>query len=232
MVSYVYNQWDELSHILNSNNLYTEYRYDGMGRLTSTYVETFQEGYGNYGVAKTKDILYNYGRSNTYTVSITATSTGGNSGNLSPLGVIPVPQGSDITFGLNERCSESDLLNVYIDNVPLNLNLAETTLFDGTKVQVQGNLVTFKGVLTNHTLSAQFQDYGVGIVECHVAQLPTGSCFDGTYDYRYYDACGVLGEVFHANTKADIPANLRGLAPFDNCKVLNGPTPCDNNNQN
>lgn len=33
MVSYVYNQWGELSHILDANNLYTEYRYDNMGRL-------------------------------------------------------------------------------------------------------------------------------------------------------------------------------------------------------
>ncbi len=96
MISYVYNQWDELSHILNGNNLYTEYRYDGMGRLTSTVCRDVPGGYGNYGVAKAREIAYNYGRGNTYTASITATSSGGNSGNLSPLGVISVAQGSDL----------------------------------------------------------------------------------------------------------------------------------------
>jgi hypothetical protein len=44
MASYVYNQWGELSHILDNNNLYTEYRYDGMGRLIETYKETFTNG--------------------------------------------------------------------------------------------------------------------------------------------------------------------------------------------
>ncbi len=39
MVSYVYNEWDELSHILGANNLATEYRYDDAGRLIETLSE-------------------------------------------------------------------------------------------------------------------------------------------------------------------------------------------------
>ncbi len=57
MTSYVYNEWDELSHILDANNLFTEYQYDGMGRLEKTYKETFQ-----YGVKKISEVKYNYGR--------------------------------------------------------------------------------------------------------------------------------------------------------------------------
>ncbi len=57
MTSYVYNEWDELSHILDANNLYTEYKYDGMGRLKETYKETFQ-----YGVKRISKVNYNYGR--------------------------------------------------------------------------------------------------------------------------------------------------------------------------
>lgn len=44
MRSYVYNDWGELSHILDTNNLFTEYRYDGMGRLSETWKETFANG--------------------------------------------------------------------------------------------------------------------------------------------------------------------------------------------
>ncbi len=55
MVSYVYNKWGELTHILDNNNLYTEYRYDGMGRLKESFKETF-----NHGSTKTGEIKYHY----------------------------------------------------------------------------------------------------------------------------------------------------------------------------
>lgn len=44
MTSYVYNAWGELTHILDANNLYTEYHYDDMGRLIETFKETFDHG--------------------------------------------------------------------------------------------------------------------------------------------------------------------------------------------
>jgi YD repeat-containing protein len=55
MTSYVYNEWGELSHILDANNIYTEYRYDGMGRLTETHRETF-----DHGVVKTSETSIHY----------------------------------------------------------------------------------------------------------------------------------------------------------------------------
>lgn len=57
MSSYVYNQWGELSHILDNNNLYTEFRYDDMGRLTETFVETF-----NHGSVRTTEVKYHYAK--------------------------------------------------------------------------------------------------------------------------------------------------------------------------
>jgi hypothetical protein len=56
LMGYVYNKWGELSHILDNNNLYTEYRYDGMGRLTEVNKETFK-----YQIVKTNEIIYKYG---------------------------------------------------------------------------------------------------------------------------------------------------------------------------
>ena len=39
MTSYVYNDWDELTHVMGSNNMATYYEYDSAGRLKRTYVE-------------------------------------------------------------------------------------------------------------------------------------------------------------------------------------------------
>ncbi|HTJ52106.1 MAG TPA: hypothetical protein VL443_21740 [Cyclobacteriaceae bacterium] len=55
MVSYVYNRWGELSHILDNQNMYTKYEYDGMGRLIGTYKETFIKG-----EVKVSEQIYHY----------------------------------------------------------------------------------------------------------------------------------------------------------------------------
>ncbi|MEM9326841.1 MAG: hypothetical protein AAGA85_14340 [Bacteroidota bacterium] len=59
MTSYVYNEHGELSDILDSDNLFTHYEYDEMGRLKSTHRETFQ-----YGVVRTSEITINYANQN------------------------------------------------------------------------------------------------------------------------------------------------------------------------
>ena len=57
MTSYVYNEWGELCDILDANNLYTHYEYDGMGRLKSVTRETLK-----YGPVKTSDVEIKYAR--------------------------------------------------------------------------------------------------------------------------------------------------------------------------
>jgi len=43
--AYVYDPFSgELNYILNNNNLFTKFEYDGMGRLVRTYKETFSRG--------------------------------------------------------------------------------------------------------------------------------------------------------------------------------------------
>jgi hypothetical protein len=43
VTGYVYNQRDELSHIVGNNGLATRFEYDGAGRLVKTYVEVFDD---------------------------------------------------------------------------------------------------------------------------------------------------------------------------------------------
>lgn len=61
MNTYVYNQWDELTHILGGNNMATMYKYDSAGRLSEIYseVEDFN-GSGTGGFKKTKSFNYNF----------------------------------------------------------------------------------------------------------------------------------------------------------------------------
>ena len=59
MTSYVYNEWDELSDILDANNMATHYEYDEMGRLASVHQESFK-----YGKRKVSENEINYARMN------------------------------------------------------------------------------------------------------------------------------------------------------------------------
>ena len=61
MTSYVYNQWDELTHILGANNLTTRFEYDAIGRLIKTYAETADfSGTGSGGFKLVKEHQYRY----------------------------------------------------------------------------------------------------------------------------------------------------------------------------
>lgn len=61
MTTYVYNEWDELSHILGSNNMATQYKYDDAGRLEQVYseVEDFN-GPGTGGFKKSREHKYTH----------------------------------------------------------------------------------------------------------------------------------------------------------------------------
>lgn len=61
ITTYVYNQWDELTHILGGNNLATQYEYDEAGRLSKIYteVEDFNTP-GSGGFKRISENRYSY----------------------------------------------------------------------------------------------------------------------------------------------------------------------------
>jgi hypothetical protein len=224
MTSYVYNQWDELSHILDDQNLYTEFRYDGMGRLSSTHKESFQTNYGVNGIVKLSDIEYNYGANHPFIVSINATKTG--TGAISPSGSAAIKYGGTQSFEIQELCSNPKLLKLLIDDQEISLNQSSLTLFDGTRVTINGRTVTFSNVQFSHTIHAQFQfPVPGGGIRCHQRDR----CYTGTYDYYTYNSCGE--EVWTYNVAyTSIPISLRPVTkpnccgqniPADNCSCTN-----------
>ncbi len=63
MSSYVYNEWDELTHILGANNLATRYEYDSAGRLKRISVEVIDfstEGSGGFKPTRENEYTYKY----------------------------------------------------------------------------------------------------------------------------------------------------------------------------
>ncbi|MFC5044453.1 hypothetical protein ACFSTE_14885 [Aquimarina hainanensis] len=60
MTSYVYNEWDELTHIIGSNNLATRYEYDDAGRLIKTFVEVVDAPGLTGGFKKAAETNYSY----------------------------------------------------------------------------------------------------------------------------------------------------------------------------
>ncbi|MFZ6013385.1 MAG: hypothetical protein ACOYXT_23790 [Bacteroidota bacterium] len=224
MISYVYNSWGELSHILDNNNLFTEYRYDGMGRLKETYKESFVRPivYGDQGVVKTSEIKYNYGSQNPYILTITASQTGP-SGQVVPSGNVSVKQGDNLTFEMKETCANPRLESVTIDGKVVNLQQPSHTLADGTVAKISNRVITFEKVLTNHTITAKFLSNVVpGEVRCYHVPGSGDTCYDGTLEYAYYDNCGQLGSWYRV-AATDLPADLQPFAPAQNCSDLNGP---------
>ncbi|WP_025743495.1 hypothetical protein [Aquimarina pacifica] len=60
MTSYVYNEWDELTHILGSNNMGTQYEYDDASRLHKMYTEVAKNASTNGGFKLINKTDYNY----------------------------------------------------------------------------------------------------------------------------------------------------------------------------
>lgn len=236
MISYVYNEWDELSHILDNNNLYTEYVYDGMGRLKETKKETLykEEGdtdghrYGSSGVVKVSEVDYNYGAKTPYTTTITA-SKSGPSGALSQSGIITVPQGGQLMIEVRETCTYNRLQSIMIDGVMINASQPTRTLVDGTQVILNGKVVTFKNIQSPHTLNATFMTSPAGWVRCYTSVVNGVTCYDGSLEYGYYNNCGqemVMGRVMDASY---LPPDMQQFAPaYPCCDNTGGPIPLQN----
>jgi hypothetical protein len=188
VVSYVYYSTGELSHILDNNNLYTEYRYDDAGRLTSTYRESFQTEYGTMGIVKTGQTTYNYGIFNPFSISIQASKVG-TSGSVSPLGQLTLLQGGVQAFYIAETCSAPKLVRVLVDGKSLDITQTQHTLWDGTQVTYSGGKLEFRNIQSAHSLQIEFftSPGGGGGVSCHYDE---DGCASGDYDYYIIDNCG------------------------------------------
>lgn len=225
MSAYVYNTWGELSHVLDDNNLYTEYRYDGIGRLNEIYKETFAAEspsaitYGIGGIVKVSEITYNFGLKAPFAIAITALKSG--RGQINPAGVFNVKQGGTQSFSIAEICSSPMLQMVLIDDQQVDLNQASITLVDGTVVEIKGQLLIFKNIQSSHRLEARFLPASTltGGVQCH----KIGNCYTGTYDYyTSLDACGNPVWIYNV-VFASIPAGVRP-ATKPNCCAMNTPS--------
>lgn len=62
MSSYVYNDWDELTHIISANNMATLYEYDETGRLSRIYSEVANTPSFNGGFKLSSEFETNYAR--------------------------------------------------------------------------------------------------------------------------------------------------------------------------
>lgn len=230
MSSFVYNSWGELTHIFDNNNLYTEYRYDDAGRLTSTHRESFQSNYGITGIVKTSETVYNYALNNPFMTNIT-TSVSGTTGSLYPSGEVEVLRGGTMTFELRDACATSRFTSVSIDGVPLNLNQASVNLLDGTTVLINGKILEFVNVQLPHTLSAVFNVAswsGDPVVECIATDNGNGNiCYEGRYRYGYYNDCGVIDDWTEAGFKWLLPEALQDMAEDDCCDLSEGNSNCD-----
>ncbi|HEY3402413.1 MAG TPA: competence protein CoiA family protein [Ohtaekwangia sp.] len=223
MTSYVYNTWGELSHILDNNNLYTEYRYDGMGRLTQTYAETLHNNFGSEGIAKVSEVVYNNGRLAPYQFTITSASTG-SPGAVSPVGVQNVELGGEIVYNIT---SCANLTGLYLSGPESYADQTGwQTLADGTMIRYEDRKITFKNVRGSHSFQAVFSQPALGEIRCHSLPDPDPTCFDGSYDYAYYDACGTLGSYIHVPNWSSIPSNLRAGRTVINCCSTSSCSPC------
>lgn len=226
MTSYVYNQWGELSHILDNQNLYTEFQYDEAGRLVRTFKETIHQNgfwgpnYGDQGIVKVSEIAYNYGKSNEYKINVTAITTG-NTGSLSP-STTSIPQGGEATIVVNNSCNPGQLLGIRIDNSSTYLVPGSFTLFDGTVVDYNGTSVILSNTQSPHTVRGEFNT-GVtsGNVICH---KDASNCPTGSYDYFRRDVCGVESWVYSVHS-TQVPPDLQHLIPNDCCD--NAPAGCN-----
>jgi YD repeat-containing protein len=217
VVSYVYNAYGELSHILDANNLFTEYRYDAMGRLIETWRESF-DGKVSTGTSLVSKVNYHFAEP--FYIDIQSSRIG-TVGSIEPSGVQQVQQGGDIEFRAVETCPVPRFVTMYVDGIPLT-NGSAVTLIDGTMVEVEQAVVRLKNVQSSHEVKAEFMGNVVpGQVVCKSVTNGSQICYTGGYEYAFNDACGQLGGWRTASSASDVPASLQPYIRTTDCCSLN-----------
>ena len=181
MTSYVYNTWGELSHILDANNIYTRFSYDGMGHLTASYQETLQ-----YGEALVSEHEINYTRVNGF--SATVNTVGG--GAITPSGNTNLPWQGCAEFTLDyDPCL---LLVDYIEIDGVKMVNASAKI-GGTDFSLTDDILFLENIkgdheITVHYLSTFNPTAGTRVYFSCVTDAE--GCLTGGQYYRVADGCG------------------------------------------
>ncbi len=158
MTSYVYNEWDELTDILGSNNLATHYEYDSAGRLIRIYTEVVKTANFDGGINLVKEIGYRYksqeeednievdppftfswqiNHTNSFSARITIT-TYNSSGNLSYRWAVGQPgeSGHDqLTFGSWNNNPTQSFVDELCQGIPFKVQVRDNDLGQSSSKQ-------------------------------------------------------------------------------------------------
>lgn len=163
MTSYVYNNWGELTHILDNNNLYTKYEYDGMGRLTKTYRERLQSTPETPSVSKISEVVeYHYALKSQTPAFLIPIQTSVASGNGNITQNVNVLQGGTATINTANSCANlNNQSKIYADGKLLPNFYGPSIgvpviLYDGAKAYVENGVCKLVGVQGNHKVKVEF----------------------------------------------------------------------------
>ncbi len=199
MTSYVYNNWGELTHILDNTNIYTKYEYDGMGRLVKTYRERLQPIDQSPSVSKISEVAYNYAQNNPLRSVQLSISKSGPSGSISPVGSVAVPLYGEQRISFNEQCPlRPALQDIIVDGRSYGTAGQTITIPSGTILTIAkyvsaGSTYTY-AVLTNvqalHNVQAVFGPATLTTPTERYECEKSGTCNTGRVLYITVDACG------------------------------------------
>ncbi len=217
MTSYVYNSWGELTHILDNNNLYTEYRYDGMGRLKETYKESFQAI--TQGVSKISEINYGYGRGFSQMINLYVNKLGP-SGSVNQEGALPVALNGNYSITFNETCPNQPVLEkIIVDGMAYSRNAGSVLLPSGTKMTIQNSITQWASSSTVTFSNFSAQHRVTGVFGSPVLQQPqdqyfcetstSGECNTGNVIWVTYDLCGAEA------SRTVMPQGTNGLTCYN-----------------
>ena len=204
----VYNPhtWEH-THALNSDNLYTRFEYDAVGRLRKTHREVLGEAVPDRVVSGT---VVNYARNATFTIGASVANPA--HGSLTGSGAASVLLGEDVTFAATGvDCSWVPSGQFTVDGTAY---ANSVTLADGTRIQFNSGNRTYRvtNVRGNHTLRVSF---------AHVNHLPAGTveeigcewdgqCRTGYMRLHDADGCGGFGPEYTRWAPADCPWRTSG----------------------
>lgn len=183
MTAYVYDhKSDELRFMLDNNNMYTEYRYDEIGRLISTHIETFE-----YNQVKTSELEYTYARNETK-FDINASVIGGG-GTMNPT-TVQVATGANTVIELvHDECAYH-VEQIEIDGQLMSIG---SDKIGGTNFSYDSRMLNLSNVKGDHNIEVSFIPTGYvasGTKVYFSCEQDLSGCPTGQIEYRTADGCG------------------------------------------